>query len=120
MPAQLLPLRNASRKLVCIKLLHTAVWALFAGCIVAIPIVVARHQSRWAALLTALVLLECGALAFNRGTCPLTNVAARYTDERSDNFDIYLPAWLARHNKSIFGTLFVVGVCYFFWQWLVS
>ncbi|MBB1092471.1 hypothetical protein HUU61_14375 [Rhodopseudomonas palustris] len=38
--------------------------------------------------------------------CPLTAVAARYTDERADNFDIYLPIWLARHNRLIFGTLF--------------
>ncbi|MDZ7638919.1 MAG: hypothetical protein U5J83_11855 [Bryobacterales bacterium] len=120
MPAQLQPKRNATRKLVCIRFLHTAVWALFAGCIVAIPIAVARHQFRWAALLTALVLLECGVLAINRGTCPLTNLAARYTADRSHNFDIYLPSWLARHNKSIFGSLFVAGECFFLWQWLVS
>jgi hypothetical protein len=23
--------------------------------------------------------------------------------DRADNFDIYLPVWLARHNKVIFG-----------------
>jgi hypothetical protein len=28
--------------------------------------------------------------------CPLTGIAARYTDDRRDNFDIYLPPWLAR------------------------
>jgi len=45
----------------------------------------------------------------NRGRCPLTNWAGRFTDERGDNFDIFLPEWLARHNKEIFGTLFVVN-----------
>jgi hypothetical protein len=49
-------------------------------------------------------------LLFNRMRCPLTGVAARYTDDRRDNFDIYLPEWLARHNKTIFGTLYVAGV----------
>jgi hypothetical protein len=26
-----------------------------------------------------------------------------------DNCDIDLPLWLARHNKTIFGTLFAIG-----------
>jgi hypothetical protein len=45
-------------------------------------------------------------------TCPLTAVAARYTAERQDNFDIYLPLWLARYNKVLFGVLYAVGVVY--------
>jgi hypothetical protein len=42
--------------------------------------------------------------------CPLTAVAARYTAERRPNFDIYLPAWLARHNILIFSTLYAAGL----------
>jgi len=42
--------------------------------------------------------------------CPLTGIAERYTDDRHDNFDIYLPRWLAKYNKRIFGSLFVAGV----------
>jgi hypothetical protein len=45
-------------------------------------------------------------------------VASRYTDERRDNFDIYLPIWLARHNKLIFGALYVAGVAFALVQWL--
>jgi hypothetical protein len=44
--------------------------------------------------------------------CPLTGVAARYTDDRRDNFDIYLPLWLARYNKLIFGSLFAAGLLF--------
>jgi hypothetical protein len=106
--------------LVGIKLLHTAVWLFFAGCIVAIPIAGARHQFRWAAVWTGLVLVECAILGVNRGRCPLTDLAGRYTDERTDNFDIYLPLWLARHNKTIFGTLFVVGGLFALGLWLFS
>jgi hypothetical protein len=36
-------------------------------------------------------------------------MAARHTEQRSKNFDIYLPLWLARHNKTIFGALFVAA-----------
>ncbi len=102
---------NALR-LTAIKLIHTAAWAFFAGCIVAIPMAAALNRFRWAAVLSGLVLVECAVLAMNRGRCPLTDVAARYTDERRDNFDIYLPLWLARHNKTIFGTLFLLGEAY--------
>jgi hypothetical protein len=55
------------------------------------------------------VLLECAVLAINGGRCPLTDLAAKYTADRASNFDIYLPNWLADHNKLIFGLLFVVG-----------
>ena len=65
------------------------------------------HRFDWAGILTVLILVECGVLALNRGRCPLTNWAGRFTYERGDNFDIFLPEWLARHNKAICGTLFV-------------
>jgi hypothetical protein len=103
-----------------IKLLHTAVWLFFAGCIVAIPIAGARRQFHLAAVLTGLVLVECAVLAVNRCRCPLTSLAGRYTEERADNFDIYLPLWLARRNKTIFGTLFAVGELFVLGQWFIS
>lgn len=100
----------AARALRRIKLLHTAAWALFAGSIAAIPIV--AFQQLWAAavVLIALVAMECGVLLLNNMRCPLTAVAARYTDDRRDNFDIYLPLWLARYNKQVFGTWYVLGI----------
>jgi hypothetical protein len=106
--------------LIGIKLLHTAIWFFFAGCIVAIPFAGARSQFRWVAVLTGLVLVECAVIAANRGRCPLTDLAARYTAERADNFDIYLPLWLARRNKTIFGTLFVIGELFVLGRWLIS
>ena len=83
----------------------------------AIPVAGARLQFGCAAALTGLVLIECAVLAVNHGRCPLTDLAARYTDERADNFDIYLPLWLARHNKLIFGTLFVAGSLFALVRW---
>lgn len=106
--------------LVCIKLLHTVVWLFFVVCIVAIPLAGAMHELRWAAILTGLVLVECAVLAANRGRCPLTDLAGRYTEARSDNFDIYLPLWLARRNKLIFGTLFAIGELFLLGQWMFS
>ena len=57
-------------------------------------------------------------VAVNRGRCPLTDWAARYTSNRADNSDIFLPIWLARYNKVIFGSLFVAGEAFLFGFWL--
>lgn len=108
---------DSSRKLFAIKAFHTLVWALFAGCIVAIPLAVHADNLRVATLLIALVLIEVMIIAFNRGSCPLTGMAARYTSDRADNFDIFLPVWLARYNKAIFGLLFVAGLVYALIAW---
>jgi len=94
------------------------VWFFFAACIVAIPFAGALYHFMVAAVLSGLVLAECAVLALNRGRCPLTDMAGQYTEDRAANFDIYLPAWLARSNKAIFGTLFVIGELVVLWQWL--
>jgi hypothetical protein len=104
--------------LTAIRLLHTIIWAFFAACIVALPFVAVIGRLDWALILTLIVLFECAVLALNRGQCPLTGLAARYTDDRADNFDIYLPAFIARHNKVIFGALFVLGELVVFWRWM--
>lgn len=106
--------------LVGIKLLHTVVWLFFASCIVAIPFAGATRRFAWATVLSGLVLVECAVLAVNRGRCPLTDLASRYTKERKDNFDIYLPLWLAQRNKTIFGMLFVAGELFVLGRWLLS
>ena len=92
-------------------------WAFFAGCIVAIPLAVWRGELRVALVLIAVVALEVVILALNGMRCPLTGVAARYTDDRRDNFDIFLPLSIARYNKQIFGTLYALGVLYAALQW---
>jgi len=108
---------NPTTTLRTIKLVHTVVWAFFAGCILAIPVLAWRNLIAAAWWLSAVVLLEVLVLAMNRLRCPLTAVAARYTPERQDNFDIYLPLWLARYNKEIFGSAYVLGVLYTLAAW---
>jgi hypothetical protein len=103
--------------LAVVKVLHTLIWAFFAGCIVAIPFAAARGELRAGWILSCIVLAECAVLVANKGRCPLTDVAARYTKNRADNFDIYLPSWLARYNKQIFGTVFVAGEVYLILRW---
>jgi hypothetical protein len=103
--------------LTAIKLLHTVIWAFFAACIVALPVAGFIHRFDWAVILTMLTLVECGVIALNKGRCPLTNWAGRFADEGKNNFDIFLPNWLARRNKVIFGVLFVVNELIVLWCW---
>jgi hypothetical protein len=93
-----------------VKVAHTVIWAFFAASIVAIPMCSLLEQHRAALLLIAIVAAEVLVLVVNQMSCPLTAVARRYTDDPRDNFDIYLPEWLARHNKAIFGWLYAAGV----------
>lgn len=109
---------NPALALFAIRLLHMVVWAVIAGCIVAVPVTGLIRRFDWAVALTVVVLVECGVLLLNQGRCPLTGMAARYTQNRADNFDIYLPRWLTRHNKTIFGLLFVSGELVVLWRWL--
>jgi hypothetical protein len=95
-----------------VKAAHTVVWALFAGCVLAIPVAAWRGALGWALVFAGAVAIEVLVLAANGWRCPLTDVAARYTSDRRDNFDIWLPEWLARHNKTIFGALYVAGVAW--------
>jgi hypothetical protein len=99
-------------------LAHTLIWVFFAACVVAIPLLSWAGELRYALLCAAAVAAEVLVLAFNRWRCPLTDVAARHTSDRRDNFDIYLPEWLARHNKVIFGTLYLLGLIVLAWAWI--
>ena len=103
--------------LVRIKLLHTAIWGIFASCIIAIPVAAWLSWYVYASLLIAVVFLEVLVLLFNDWRCPLTTVASRYTPDRRDNFDIYLPEWLARNNKLIFGAIYACGVLMTVFLW---
>lgn len=103
---------QALRALRTVKIVHTLAWAVFAGCIVVIPWLASMRQFERAFVLIGFVMLEVLVLVVNRFRCPLTNVAARYTEDRHDNFDIYLPLWVARYIKQIFGSVYVAGIIY--------
>ena len=85
-----------------------------------IPVLTLQGRLRLAAILALVVLGEVIVLAVNRWRCPLTPIAARYTDDRRANFDIYLPEWLARYNKEIFGPLYLAGVLLLVVRWAVA
>ena len=110
--------RSSVRTLRAIKLVHTLAWAFFVAAIVAVPLAAWRNRFGWALVAAIVVAVEVAVIAFNGMKCPLTPIAARYTDDRRDNFDIYLPLFVARYNKEIFGTLYVAGLVFALVRWI--
>ena len=106
-----------AQKLFFIKVVHTLIWTFY---VVTIAYVVyAGITDRigvlvWVAI--GLVFFEGLVLLFNGWHCPLTVVGRRYTDDSRDNFDIFLPEWLARNNKFIFTTIFAFGIILVVWR----
>jgi hypothetical protein len=115
-PAKLSP----AFTLTAIKVAHTIVWGFFVACIVAIWAFAWSGNVRSAALSIGIVLIEVIVLIWNGLHCPLTPIAARYTDDRRANFDIYLPEWLARHTKVIFGGLYAGGIVLTLARWIFA
>ena len=103
------PLNNSS-KLTAVKILHTLIWVFFN--VVIFYMLFAAVKDRldgWLWLCFGLVILEGLTLLLFKFYCPLTLIARRYTDAAGDNFDIYLPNWLARNTKLIYTTLVVIA-----------
>lgn len=92
-----------------IKLLHTLVWLVYVLILAYIfYAVTAGIIDGFLWICIWLVCLEGLVLAVNKGKCPLTKVAARYSPSQAVGFDIFLPTWLAEHNQKIFTNLFII------------
>ena len=105
-------------KLVLIKIIHTIIWMIMATAsfyILYAGIMGISNVVLWIAI--GLLLFETIVLMINKWTCPLTPMAGKYTADRRDNFDIYLPQWLAKYNKMIFGVIFCIGLVLFVINW---
>ncbi|MBC8152608.1 MAG: hypothetical protein H7Z72_06830 [Bacteroidetes bacterium] len=98
-------------KLFSIKLTHTAIWAIFVAVIVYVLYCgLANRITSYTWIAIGSVIVEGLVLLVFGGRCPLTIMARNYSDSDRDNFDIFLPNWLARHNQLIFSTVYVVGL----------
>lgn len=98
-------------KLLLIKLTHTAIWLFFVTVILYVLYSgLANRITSYTWIAIGLVIVEGLVLLLFRGYCPLTLMARKYADSDRNNFDIFLPEWLAHYNKLIFTGLYVVGL----------
>lgn len=97
---------NPNTKLIGIKVLHTVIWLFFNVVIFYLLYAVVTDQiNYWVWIGLGCFVAEGIVLLIFKNYCPLTVWARKYSNSTRDNFDIYIPNWLARHNKLIYTSL---------------
>lgn len=95
--------------LTLIKAIHTAIWLFFNGVMAYLFYAVAVDRiNTWVWVCLSLFAVEGLILLVFKYRCPLTILARRYSSSVQDNFDIFLPNWLARYTKVIYTTLLAI------------
>ncbi|MBK5212330.1 MAG: hypothetical protein JJE55_01560 [Flavobacteriaceae bacterium] len=98
-------------KIILIKSIHTAIWLFFNVVIFyLLYAAIADKIDIWVWICIGLVLMEGLILLAFKMFCPLTILARKYSSSTKNNFDIFLPNWLAKYNKLIYTTIFAIAV----------
>ncbi len=100
---------NSTGKLTIIRIVHTIIWLFFNVVIFyMLYAVIVDKLDKWLWIGYGLFVLEGITLLIFNFFCPLTVLARRYSDSTKANFDIFLPNWLAKHNKTIYTGILVL------------
>ena len=100
------------KKLTQIKTIHTIVWIFFNLLLFYMAYaVIVNKIDKFVWIGIGLILIEGMVLLIFKKICPFTIMARKYSGSTNDNFDIYLPNWLAKYDKQIYTTLFIIIVC---------
>ena len=98
-------------KLQLIKTIHTLIWVFFNVVIFyLLYAVITDRIDKWVWICLAVIGVEGLVLLVFKSFCPVTLIARKYSDSTNDNFDIYLPNWLARYNKIIYTIIVLIAV----------
>jgi len=108
-------------RLTLIKLIHTLVWIFFNVVIFYLfYAAVTGKIDKWVWICLGLIGLEIITLLMFKMMCPLTVIARKYSDSTKDNFDIYLPEWLARYNKLIYSIIVGIILVILLFRWIIN
>jgi hypothetical protein len=103
---------NGNFNLTAIKIVHTIIWLFFNLVLLYMAYAVIINKiDKYVWIGIALIIGEGIVLLVFKKMCPLTIMARKYSDSSKHNFDIYLPNWLAKYNKLIYTTFFIVIFC---------
>lgn len=104
-------------KLAIIKIVHTIIWLFFNLVIFYMLYAVVKNSIGvyfWISF--GMIVIEGIVLLIFGGKCPLTLIARKYSNSTKDNFDIFLPNWLAKHNKLIYSVILILIFALFIYQ----
>jgi hypothetical protein len=100
---------NGATKLTLIKSIHTLIWIFFNVVIFyMLYAAIADKLDRWLWIGYGFIAVEGLTLLTFKSHCPLNLLARKYYNSTLDNFDIYLPSWLAKYTKLIYTTIFAI------------
>jgi hypothetical protein len=112
---------KAQQKITLVKIIHTIIWLFFNIVLFYMAYAVIINKiDRYVWIGIALIIGEGIVLLLFKKMCPLTIIARKYSDSNKDNFDIYLPNWLAKYNKLIYTSFFVIILLGIFYRVLNS
>jgi hypothetical protein len=98
-------------KLTLVKTIHTIIWLFFNVVIFyLLYAVIVNKIDKWIWVCIGLIILEGIILIIFKKVCPVTLIARKYSTSQKDNFDIYLPNWLARYNKEIYSIIVLIAI----------
>lgn len=111
---------NQNGKLTLLKILHTVIWAFFYIVLFYLLYAVSVNKiDKWIWICLGLITAEGIVLLIFKGVCPVTLIARKYSDSPKDNFDIYLPKWLAKYNKKIYSVAVFIALMILFYRLII-
>ena len=111
--ARRIPERRRPIALVTIKAVHTAAFALIAGCILVFTGESIRgRDGRPARLMAAVAIVESAVYASNNQVCPLTPLAEELGAGSGTVTDLYLPNALSERIPLLGGSLLLIGLAF--------
>ena len=109
---------TAPRGLAAVRGIHTLIYLVMVGAIVAVLYAgVAGQRGPWLLVALAMLLAESLVFAGYGMKCPLTAVVAKYGAGQGEVSDTFLPARFTRHTLKIFGPLMAIGVALVAARW---
>jgi hypothetical protein len=106
-----------TKKLLWVKILHTGIWLFFNVVIFyLLYAVIVNKIDKWVWICLGLIVMEGLILLVFKAVCPITLIARKYSDSQAHNFDIFLPEWLAKHNKTIYTSIVTFSVIVLIYQ----
>lgn len=100
---------TSENKLILIKTSHFLIWIFFNVVLFYLAFaVIVNKIDKYVWIGIGCFAIEWIVLISFKWQCPFTIFARKYSNSAKENFDIYLPNWLAKYNKPIYITLFVL------------
>jgi hypothetical protein len=112
---------NNQQKFFIIRFVHSIIYFLMVACLSYLAYCAIAGRYDWTLLIAlGAITVEGLVLLFNRGACPMTPLAGKYSDQRGSVTDLFLPDWCARHTFTIATIVFIIEVIWLASGYLVS